>query len=246
MLRKTELQKLANQYPRRGFGKLFGLLRKNGFLWNHKRVHRVYCDMQLNLRIKPKKRLPSRDRKSLIQPLYSNLCWSVDFMSDALTSGYRFRTINVIDDYNRECLGIKAGISTPASAVIKLLDSIALKRGYPLEIRTDNGPEFISKAFRDWAKSHHIKLIFIQPGKPAQNGYIERFNRTYRGEILDLYMFDSIREVQALTDDWMQDYNDNWLHESLNNQSPNEFARSRENMFSLERNEATADIKVVN
>ena len=134
-------------------------------------------------------------------------------MSDALTRGCRFRTFNVIDDYNRECLKIKAAISITATKVEACLDSIALARGYPFEIRIDNGPEFISNAFKNWAEEHKVNLHFIEPGKPAQNGFIERFNRTYREEILDLYLFDSIKEVQAITDDCVKYYNGCWPHE---------------------------------
>jgi putative transposase len=224
---KKELLKLAEKHPKRGFKKMFNLLRNNGFRWNHKRVYRVYCDLRLNLRVKPKKRLPSRESRCLIQPLQPNICWSIDFMSDALTRGCRFRTFNVIDDYNRECLKIKVAISIPATRVAACLDSIALTRGYPFEIRIDNGPEFISNTFKSWAKEHKVNLHFIEPGKPAQNGFIERFNRTYREEILDLYLFDSIKEVQAITDDWVKYYNGCWPHESLNNRSPKDFAATR-------------------
>lgn len=234
---KKELLKLAEKHIRRGFDMMFKMLRRKGFAWNHKRVYRVYCELQLNLRIKPKKRIPSREKKSLLQPLYQNMCWSIDFMSDALTDGCRFRTFNVIDDYNRECLGIKAATSLPSCRVTSILDRIALMRGYPLEIRVDNGPEFISKTFKQWAEGHGIYLHHIEPGKPAQNGYIERFNRTYREEILDLHLFDSIQEVQAITNEWMNDYNHNWLHQSLNDQSPIEFARDREKRFSMAQNE---------
>jgi len=160
-------------------------------------------------------------------------------MSDALTNGFRFRTINVLDDYNRECLGIKTATSLPAYLVTTFIDRIALTRGYPFEMRMDNGPEFISETFSKWAEKRGIHLHFIEPGKPAQNGYIERFNRTYREEVLDLYLFDSIQEAQAITNDWVKDYNQNWLHQSLDNQSPIEFARAREGIPSLALNKGT-------
>lgn len=227
---KQSLLKLAKEYPRRGFDKMMKMLKKANKPWNHKRVYRMYCELKLNLRKKPKKRLPSREAKSLLQPIERNLCWSIDFMSDALTNGLRFRTFNVIDDFNREGLGIIASTSFPSSSVTDQLDKIAETKGYPESIRVDNGPEFISKHFVDWANSHDIKLIHIQPGKPAQNGYIERFNRTYREEVLDCYLFDSIFEVQLITDQWLNNYNHHWCHNSLDDLSPIEFARRQEGL----------------
>lgn len=195
--------------------------------WNHKHVYRIYCQLGLNIRIKPRKRMPKGEAKMLIQPICSNMCWSVDFMSDVLSYGYKFRTFNVIDDYNREGLLIAPGSSLPANKIIILLDQAALIRGYPNMIRTDNGPEFRSAIFRSWALKRKILLHYIQPGKPAQNAYIERFNRTYREDVLDIYLFGTINEVQRITDRWLDDYNRNRPHESLKNLSPFEFSRTR-------------------
>lgn len=199
------------------------VIKREGHVWNHKRIRRIYCELKLNIRRKPKKRLPARRKQELEQPLKSNHCWSIDFMSDALTNGKRFRTFNVIDDFNREALGIKIGSCLPARRVIEYLNFISKFRGYPKEIRVDNGPEFIAKEFAVWAKEHGIALKHIQPGKPAQNAYIERFNRTYREDVLDIYMFDSIDEVQKITDRWIDDYNHQRPHESLSNLTPAEF-----------------------
>ncbi len=146
---------------------------------NNKRVYRVYCELKLNKRKRPKKRLPSREKLPLVQPEQINLCWSLDYMSDALMKGRQFRTVNVIDDFNREALGIRAGFSLPAERVVEFLDEIAEKRGYPLELRVDNGPENISSTMSNWAANNHVTIKFIQPGKPAQNGYIERFNAPF-------------------------------------------------------------------
>lgn len=140
-----QLKKLAEQHNRYGFRKLFFKLRKAGFTWNHKRVYRVYCSLKLNLKCRPKKRLPVREKTTLVQPSSMNQSWSLDCMSDALTSGKRFRTANVIDDHNREVLGIKASISLPAQRVVEFLDDVAAIRGYPKQIRLDNGPENIAK-----------------------------------------------------------------------------------------------------
>lgn len=217
---KQRLNELANKYPRYGFTKMLNKIRQHNYPWNHKRVYRVYCELKLNLRRKPKKRLPAREKVALLKPEKINKMWSMDFMSDAFISGKRFRTVNVIDDCNREVLGIRAAVSLPSKRVTQFLDLIALNRGYPEQLRLDNGPENISKEMVLWAKKHDVHIHYIQPGKPAQNAYIERFNRTYREEILDMYLFKSIADVQAITDEWILEYNNERPHESLGNLTP--------------------------
>jgi len=197
--------------------------------WNHKRVYRIYCELGLNIRIKPRKRIPKGEMKMLIQPIYSNKCWSLDFMSDALRCGRKFRTLNVIDDYNREGLCIAVGFALPAIKVTHYLDQIAVVRGYPDMIRVDNGPEFRSIVFKQWAEQHRILIHYIQPGKPAQNGFIERFNRTYREDVLDMNLFNDIREIKYITNNWLRTYNEDRPHESLNGLAPIVFARKRAN-----------------
>jgi len=221
------LQEFAQEHPRWGFKKMMSKLKQQGHGWNHKRVHRIYIELGLNIRIKPKKRLPSREAVCLFQPIQPNICWSMDFMSDALRSGHKFRTLNVIDDYNREALLIAVNYSLPAQRVTDQLDQIALTRGYPEIIRVDNGSEFLSNRFKKWAESHQILIHYIQPGKPAQNGFIERFNRTYREEVLDSYLFDSLQEVKQITRQWIESYNHERPHESLSDQSPSDFAKAR-------------------
>lgn len=198
-------------------------LKKLGFKWNHKRVHRVYCELGLNIKIKPKKRLASANLTTIVQTIRPNICWSIDFMSDALTNNSRFRTFNVIDDFNREALLIKPSLSLPSEKIIKLLDNLAETRGYPEKIRSDNGPEFISETYKSWAKTHNILLEYSRPGKPCDNAYIERFNKSYREEILDLYLFDNLKEVNTITADWMHIYNYERPHESLGNHTPMDF-----------------------
>lgn len=221
---KQEILALAEENRTHGFWKLYTRLRNDGFHWNNKRVYRVYCELKLNLRKRPKKRLPSREKLTLVQPDQANVCWSLDYMSDALMNGRRFRTANVIDDYNREALGIKAGFSLPAERVTEFLDEIAGVRGYPNELRVDNGPENISSVMSNWAANNDVTIKFIQPGKPAQNGYIERFNRTYREEILNMNLFYDIDHVQAITDEWLVKYNSKRPHESLGDLTPWQFS----------------------
>lgn len=220
----TELLiRLADSHKRWGFGLMFRWLRHNGYTWNHKRVYKIYRDLALNLRIKPKKRLAPREPVPLHQPTEANLFWSMDFMSDSLACGRRFRTLNVLDDFNRESLAIEIDYSLPAERVVRVLDQIGLLRGYPSFIRVDNGPELISQCLLDWGKRQGVTISHIQPGKPAQNGYIERFNRTYREDVLDQYWFYDLTEVRNLTEEWMNMYNGQRPHSSLGNKTPWEF-----------------------
>jgi len=225
------LQLLAEHHKRWGINKMMLKAKADGKPWNHKRVYRIYCKLGLNIRVKPRKRIPKGEAKMLIQPTYSNVCWSADFMSDVLLCGYRFRTFNVIDDYNREALLVEPGTSLPANKIIVLLDQKALSRGYPEMIRVDNGPELRSSVFKAWAKRHNILIQYIQPGKPAQNGFIERFNRTYREEILDMNLFSSLAEVKEITKGWLKEYNKERPHESLAGLSPINFAKKRDELL---------------
>lgn len=145
-------------------------------------------------------------------------------MSDALWYGQRFRTFNLVDDFNREGIAIEIDLSLPAKRIIRVLDRVASERGYPAKLRVDNGPELTSIHMAQWAETHGVELEFIQPGKPMQNGFIERFNRTYREEVLDMYVFNTIGEVREITEAWLLDYNKLRPHESLGNLTPHEFA----------------------
>ena len=219
------MKRLAEEHPRWGFKKMYAYLKNQQEMnWNHKRVYRVYCEMKLNLRVKPKKRLPKRKVTPLYQPDTANTSWSLDFTSDSLASGRTFRTLNILDDFNREILWIEVDTSLPAQRVIRTLEMIASWRGYPKQIRLDNGPEFISHKLAQWAEKYGVKLAFIQPGKPTQNAYIERFNRTFREDILDAYLFSSLQEVRDITEEWMEAYNAIRPHEALGNISPYQFA----------------------
>jgi len=144
-------------------------------------------------------------------------------MSDSLESGRTFRTLNIMDDFNREVLCIEIDTSLPALRVIRMLDMLASWRGYPEQLRIDNGPELTSQILAAWAEDHQVTLAFIEPGKPAQNGYIERFNRTYREEILDAYLFRSLSEARETTEAWMEEYNAIRPHESLQGLPPYSF-----------------------
>jgi putative transposase len=178
-----------------------------GFKWNHKRVYRIYRELELNLRIKPKKRIVRERPDKLAVPATSNDVWSMDFMHDHLRNGRSFRTFNVIDDFNREGLDIVADFSLPAERVIRVLDQIIEWRGRPAAIRCDNGPEYISAKLAEWAEKNNISLLFIQPGNPQQNAYIERFNRTVRYDWMNQHLFESIEDVQLSATQWLWTYN---------------------------------------
>ena len=220
----TTLLELAERYPRYGFAKYFAVLRREEYTWNHKRVYRIYRQLQLNMRRKEKRRLPSRAPVRLEAQTVVNGCWSVDFMGDALMHGQRFRTINVLDDFSREVLAVEVDTNLPVARIIRVLDSIAAWRGYPTKMRMDNGPEFVSAQLAGRALQHGIDLEFTQPGKPTQNSYVERFNRTFREEVLNFYVFSRLSEVRPIVDAWLQEYNEQRPHESLGNLTPEEFA----------------------
>lgn len=202
------LARLTNVHKTLGFGQCFLHLRNvKGHVWNHKRVHRIYCELELNLRIKPRRRLKREKPDELVVPEAPNLVWSMDFMADRLADGRQFRLLNVLDDFNREGLGIEVDFSLPAERVVRVLNQIIEWRGKPLAIRVDNGPEYVSATLTIWAEKQGIALTYIQPGKPQQNAYVERYNRTVRHEWLDLYIFETIEEVQQIATEWLWTYN---------------------------------------
>ena len=175
--------------------------------WNHKRVYRIYWELELNLRIKPKKRMVREKPATLTVRASINQVWSMDFMHDQLSNGRSIRLFNVIDDFNQEALGIEVDFSLPSERVIRSLEQINAWRGCPAVIRCDNGPEYISAALQNWARRRGIRVEYIQPGNPQQNAYVERFNRTVRYEWLAQYLFESIDEVQEFATKWLWKYN---------------------------------------
>lgn len=208
MLIADYLLRITQNQKNWGFGLCFLYLRNvKGFSWNHKRVYRIYRELELNMRIKPKRRIVREVPAVLAVPETINICWSMDFMQDNLYNGMSYRLFNVIDDFNREGLGIEVDFSLPAARVIRSLDNIIEWRGKPDFIRCDNGPEYVSILLHQWAEKHNIKLLFIQPGHPEQNAYIERYNRTVRYDWLNQYLFSSITEVQEFATKWLWSYN---------------------------------------
>lgn len=213
---------LAEKKPGLGFWMLFRRLRRLGHECNRKRVYRVYCLLQLNLRRRTKKRVPPRDPMPLLVPARPNQVWSADFMSDALYNGVWFRTFNVLDDFNREALAIEIDSSLPSRRLVRVFEQLKAERGLPDVLRTDNGPEFLGEAFLSWCEANGILIDYIEPGKPNQNAYIERFNRSYREEVLDTRLFRTLDEVRELTWAWMLEYNEERDHDGLNGLTPAE------------------------
>lgn len=217
------LTRLVEGWPNRGFWKCFGILQRERKRWNHKRVHRVYKAMELNLRRAARRRLPKRVRARLYVPSAPDTVWSADFMSDALACGRRLRTFNVVDDFNREALHIEVDTSITSFRLVRIFEQLKRDHGLPQILRTDNGPEFLGEAFVQWAKDNGMAIQYIQPGKPNQNAYIERFNRTFREEILDPYLFLKIDDLRQAAYWWMIEYNERRPHDSLGGKTPSEF-----------------------
>lgn len=218
-----KLLELSEIRPNRGIDYYYHRLRKQGFKWNRKRVLRVYRLLKMPLRRKTKRRLPARVKQPLEQPRGPRHAWSADFMSDSLITGRSFRIFNLIDDYNREALSTQPAFSMPGLRIVDYLRQAIEVYGKPLQIRVDNGPEFLSRVFVNYCEVEAIEILYIQPGQPSQNGYIERFNRTFREDVLDAYVFRDLEEVNQIALKWRDDYNHNHPHKSLGRNSPIEF-----------------------
>ncbi len=214
------LNDLVDAHPRWGVWKFIARLRAMGHPWNHKRIYRVYRQLGLNHPRRTKRRLPTRPSIPVFVPEALSEVWSADFMSDALYHGTRFRTFNLIDDFNREILAIEVDTSLRAERVIRVLDRLKAERELPHMIRVDNGPELLSQQLHEWGKTNRVLIYHIQPGRPTQNAFIERFNRTYRNEVLNLYLFRSLEQVRELTAEWITIYNEHRPHDALQGAAP--------------------------
>jgi putative transposase len=218
------LARLVEDHPSRGFWKCCARLRRERPEWNSKRIYRVYKAMRLNLRRAARRRLPKRERVPLYVPQLPDKVWSADFMSDALACGRRLRTFNVVDDFNREALHIEVDTSITSARLVRIFEQLRRDHGSLSQVlRTDNGPEFLGEAFVQWAKDHGMAIQYIQPGKPNQNAYIERFNRTFREEVLDQHLFVRLEDVREAAHWWMIEYNEQRPHDSLGDLTPAEY-----------------------
>ena len=219
------LKEIIQNHPDHGFWKCYKTLKNEGRLWNHKRVYRVYCERGYNITRFKRKKLPPRVRRPLALPGAANISWSMDFMSDSLANGRRLKVLNIIDDYNREALAIEISGSIASQDVIETLQRLREMRGLPEQIRVDNGPEFIAQRLILFCRANGVELAHIQPGKPTQNAYIERFNGSFRREVLDQHMFRSMSEAREKASEWREYYNNKRPHESLDNKSPKEMTK---------------------
>lgn len=222
---RERLKELSEKRRRWGYRRLHWLLRREGFAINHKRTERLYREEGLSLRRKRRKKRTVGMRAPLPAAERPNQRWSMDFVSESLCAGRRFRTLNVVDDHTRECLAIEIDTSLGGERVCRVLDAIILERGVPETITMDNGPEFSGKALDEWAYQRKVGLRFIDPGKPQQNGYVESFNGKFRDECLNEHWFTSLDEARGVIEAWRQDYNRVRPHSSLENLTPEEFSQ---------------------
>jgi len=222
---RARLRELAEVRRRFGYRRLQVLLWREGWQVNHKRVYRLYVEEKLGLRRK-RGRKRSGVRQPLAEPVAANQVWSLDFMTDALSSGRRFRTLNIVDDYTRECLAIEVDTSLGGGRVVRVLEELRSRRGLPLKIRSDNGPEFLSRGVDQWAYEQGLLWHTIQPGRPMENGYVESFNGRFRDECLNENWFTDLADAREKIAHWKQDYNQARPHSALGYRTPEEFAKS--------------------
>ncbi|MBZ0254056.1 MAG: IS3 family transposase, partial [Candidatus Methylomirabilis sp.] len=223
---RARLRELALERPRFGYRRLHLLLRREGVGVNHKRVWRLYREEGLKVRRRGRKRVRSEGRAPSREATRANERWSMDFMADALADGRRVRTLNLVDDYTRECLWIEVGPSIPGARVVQLLEHLRESRGLPEELTVDNGPEFTCRMMDAWAYERGVTLRFIDPGKPAQNAYIESFNGKFRDECLNEHWFLGVEDAREKIGLWREDYNGARPHTSLGGATPAEFAKA--------------------
>ena len=230
---RERLRQLAYQRQRFGYRRLGVLLRREGVVVNHKRVYRLYREEGLAVRRQRRKRVARTGRVARRALCQENERWSLDFMADSLATGRSFRTLNIVDDWSRECLMIAVDTSLPGARVARVLDQLQASRGTPQCIVLDNGPELTSAIVDQWAAGHGVVLDFIEPGKPIQNAYIEGFNGKFRDECLNQHWFSNLVEAREIIEAWRQDYNRERPHSALGYATPREFAESVESQESL-------------
>jgi putative transposase len=219
---------IAAQKRRYGYRRIHVLLRREGWLANHKRIWRLYSQASLSVRRRKRKRIAAVERMPRPLPTALNQSWSMDFVSDGLAHGRRFRCLNVVDDYTRECLAIEVDTSLPVLRVKQVLERLREMRGLPSSITVDNGPEFAGKVLDAWAYDAGVTLSFIRPGKPVENAYIESFNGRFRDECLNEHWFVSLRHARRLVEEWRLEYNTERPHSSLGYLTPGQFAQAHE------------------
>ena len=222
---RKRMKELAGRHRRYGHWRLYVVLRREGFLINHKRTERIYRSEKLSLRIRRRKKFAAVIRTPLPETIRPNQIWAMDFVSDSLWIGRRFRSLTLVDTFTKESLVIEVDTSLTGQRVVRVLERISENRGLPEYIRVDNGPEFISKALDEWAYRKQVKLDFIRPGKPTENGHIESFNGKFRDECLNENYFLNLNEAKMRIEEWRIEYNSYRPHSSINDLTPDEFAK---------------------
>lgn len=222
---KAKIVEIAEQRVRWGCPRIYEVIRRNGFKDNYKRVERLYSQMGLSIRKRPKKKMRGHLRLVLPEPQKPNHIWSMDFVSETLFDQRRFRCFNIVDDFMRENIVIHPDRSIKSEKIVSIFNKLKVTRGLPRMIVCDNGPEFISQNLDIWAYQNKVELKFIQPGKPVQNAYIESFNGKFRDECLNQHWFLNLEEARFEIEKWRKDYNENRPHSSLRMRTPNEFAK---------------------
>lgn len=217
------LREHAAERPRFGYKRITTLLRRDGFAVNHKRIYRIYRGLGLAVRRKRRNRASQAPRQALPAAAAVNDCWSMDFLSDSMNDGRAMRVFAAIDDYSRRCVSLEVDVSLPAGRVTRALDQAIATYGKPLRIRTDNGPEFVSRVLDTWCYANGIEHHFIRPGKAVENAFAESLNGRIRDEFLNQHRFASLRHARDLAEDWREDYNHVRPHTSLDGLSPELF-----------------------
>jgi putative transposase len=217
---RQRLRELAAERPRYGYRRLHVLLVREGHAVNHKRIHRLYREEGLAVRRRLRKRVCRGQRRPLLRADRLNQAWSMDFMGDTLSSGRTFRTLNIVDQYSRECLALEVDGSLPGQRVVRVLDRLTAERGLPAVLVIDNGPEFTGKTLDLWAYEHHVQLHFIEPGRPIQNAFVESFNGRFRDECLNQHWFTSLGDARAQIEAWRDDYNARRPHSAFGHRTP--------------------------
>ena len=221
---KGRIIDLAHARRRFGYRRIHDLLRREGVKANHKRIYRLYREASLSVRKRRRRKVVMADRQALHVPTAPNEVWSIDFVMDALANGRRIKCLTIVDDFTRECLDIVVDYGISGGYVARALEAIAQFRGLPRAIRTDQGPEFTSRALDQWAYGHGVDLKLIAAGKPTQNAYIESFNGKFRDECLNDHYFNNLAHARAVIAEWRRDYNEARPHSSLGRIPPAEFA----------------------
>ncbi len=220
---RQRLRELSSERRRFGYRRLHILLKREGWQMNWKKLYRIYREEGLTVRKRGGRKRALGARAPMTIPQGANQRWSLDFVSDSLADGRRFRILNVIDDFNRECLATVVDTSLSGIRVARELDRIAEERKYPCLVVSDNGTELTSNAILRWQQEHHVEWHYIAPGKPMQNGFVESFNGRLRDECLNEHLFPTLRHARHLIAEWRGDYNAYRPHSSLNGLSPWEY-----------------------